>query len=64
MDLREEQVVLETDRYRKAGIGSIDAQQMQQTIDVVKAGGQMGDRPVGIKEAYTDALLTRIDLPK
>jgi NitT/TauT family transport system substrate-binding protein len=39
--------LIETDRYRKAGIGSIDAQQMQQTIDVVKAGGQMGTGPSG-----------------
>jgi NitT/TauT family transport system substrate-binding protein len=56
--------LIETDRYRKAGIGSIDPEQMQRTIDVVKAGGQMGDKPVGLKEAYADTVLPRIDLPK
>jgi NitT/TauT family transport system substrate-binding protein len=56
--------LIETERYRKNGIGSIDPEQMQLTIDVVKAGGQMGDKPIGLKEAYDSALLTRVDLPK
>ena len=56
--------LIETDRYRKNGIGFIDPEQMQRTIDVVKAGGQMGDKPVGLKEAYEGSLLTKVDIPK